>query len=367
MRTARLLTIATCCFSLFVAFAFAQEAEPPGDAVRLQDVDLDETRLRVHFIDIGPGLAALIQTPNDNRHIFIDGGKWGVADMETYVENFVDPDESNIDIAIVTHPDYDHYKGMERILDKYEVGEFWYTGYESEELPDSWDTFVSKIESEEDCTMYWPLEDWVSAGDYEVLDDGGTPDDASDDVGILHLNVGSDPPEVGPVFGRRFSESERRNNASYVFKVIYGDVAFLFTGDINGRDKEHTSEDTENEIDSEELELWTRHSVSNEYSLKSTVIQISHHGSNGSSSLPFLQAVGATWAVIPAGHEHDHPTVSALARIQKAGIAADHILRTDDGDSTPETSSLKDIRGDDSFIFETDGQTITRVLRVTSE
>ena len=157
MRTARLLIISICCSCLLVAFAFAQEAEPPGAAVKLADVNLDETKLRVHFIDIGPGLAALIETPNDNRHIFIDGGKWGLADMETYIEKFVGAEDSEIDIAIVTHPDFDHYKGMGKIFDKYKVGEFWYTGYDSDELPPSWDTFKSKVEDEEDCTIYWPL------------------------------------------------------------------------------------------------------------------------------------------------------------------------------------------------------------------
>jgi competence protein ComEC len=100
------------------------------------------------------------------------------------------------------------------------------------------------------------------------------------------------------------------------------------------------------------------------YSLKADVIQIPHHGSNGSSSLPFLREVDATWAVIPAGHQFDHPTEATLERIGKAGIEENHILRTDEGDSTPETPDHRDTRGDDSFIFETNGTTITRVLRV---
>ena len=52
MRIARLLTISICCSSLLVAFAFAQEAEPPAAAVKLADVNLDETKLRVHFTTV---------------------------------------------------------------------------------------------------------------------------------------------------------------------------------------------------------------------------------------------------------------------------------------------------------------------------
>ena len=40
---------------LFVEFACG--ANPPGPPIKLDQVQLDETKLRVHFIDIGPGLA----------------------------------------------------------------------------------------------------------------------------------------------------------------------------------------------------------------------------------------------------------------------------------------------------------------------
>jgi hypothetical protein len=86
---------------LVVAVAsVALGADPPGAAVALDSVTLDATKLRVHFIDVGPGLAVLIETPNDRKHVFIDGGKWGLADMQVYVEHFV-PTASPIDTAIV--------------------------------------------------------------------------------------------------------------------------------------------------------------------------------------------------------------------------------------------------------------------------
>ena len=47
--------------ALLTSCALAQA--PPGAAVPLATVNLDEARLRVHFIDIGPGMAALIETP----------------------------------------------------------------------------------------------------------------------------------------------------------------------------------------------------------------------------------------------------------------------------------------------------------------
>ncbi len=44
--------------------AAPQDAPPPTTTTDLSNVTLDERRLRVHFIDIGPGLAALIETPS---------------------------------------------------------------------------------------------------------------------------------------------------------------------------------------------------------------------------------------------------------------------------------------------------------------
>jgi len=351
--------------------AVQRPARPPTTTTDLADVALDESQLRVHFIDVGPGLAALIETPS-GRHIFIDGGKWGVADMEDDVRHFANPDTTAtnpngipIDVAIVTHADYDHYKGQDRIFEHWQVNEYWNTGYASDDLPPSWGTFSGIVQAEQDCTIYSPIGDWVEPGQTEILDDGDTPDDDSDDVVILYLNVDADPPETDPIFGRSFSESERRNNASLVFKIIYGDVSFLFTGDINGRDKDHEDPSADEEIDSEELELWVRDQLDDRYDLAATVLQVSHHGSNGSSSLPFLRAVAPTWAVIPAGHQYDHPNAGTLRRLGQVIQRADHILRTDEGDSTPEVSAARDPRGDDCLIFQTDGTTITEVLRVT--
>ena len=335
---------------------------PPGDAIALDQVSLDASRLRVHFIDIGPGLAMLIETPNDRLHIFVDGGMWGLDGMESYVSHFVANDEP-IDVAIVTHADFDHYAGLRRIFNRYDVYEFWYTGYDSDKLAGGWDDLIEQINSEEGCTIYWPLNEWVRAGDVEVLDDAGTPE-TDDDVTVQYMNVDDDPPNQDPMSGRSFSESQRRNNASLVLKLTYGRVSFLITGDINGRNKEHEDEASDGEIDSEELELWVRHTLRDDFDLKSTVLQVPHHGSNGSCSLPFLQAVDAKWAVVTAGHKHNHPHPGSLRRLKASGIAENHILRTDEGDSTPEVRSTKDPRGDDCYVFETDGKKINRILRV---
>jgi competence protein ComEC len=355
---ARLRLAAVGLYLLFGGIAVA--AEPPTDSTPMADVELDESRLRVHFIDVGAGMAVLVETPGDRMHLFIDGGDRGLDAMSDYLEQFVG--DAGVDVAIVTHADQDHYLGMHRVFRDYDVGQFWYTGYTSHELSrkQRWRRLLELVDEEPDIAVYMPICEWVNAGEFEAIDDGDTPEE-TDDVLIQYLNVDRSPPRYGPIFGREFSESKRRNNASLVFKIIYGDISFLITGDINGRDKEHEGVEHDDEIDSEELELWVRHQLDQEnYGLNATVLQAPHHGSNGSCSLRFLQTVEPEWIVIPAGHRNDHPTEDTLRRMELAGMDADHILRTDLGDTTPETRHTEP-RGDDSYVFETDGQTITRL------
>ena len=110
-----------------------------------------------------------------------------------------------------------------------------------------------------------------------------------------------------------------------------------------------------------QAELLDRHKQHDTYSLKSTVLQVSHHGSDGSSSLPFLRAVDPEWAVIPAGNAHGHPHPPVLNRLRDVMDDDDHILRTDEG---PPDS---DLVADDSFIFEVSLEGIQSIIRVKVE
>lgn len=347
----------------FITTCVVQAVEPPTSKTTLAKVKTDESKLRVHFVDVGAGLTVLIETPGDRKHIMIDGGYEGRRDLNKYVANFVSSDEEPIDIAMVTHADQDHFYGLIQIFKDYDVYEFWNTGYSSPPLKKKtsrWQRLLKYVadEEEEGCEVYIPLNDWVNVGTREIIDTGES-DTENDDVVVQYLNIDSKPPASDPCSTRTFTESERRNNASLVIKILYRDVSFLFTGDINGREKKLKGTKHDNFIFSEEAELLDRHKKNpSKYSLAATVLQVSHHGSNGASSLPFLKAVDAEWAVIAAGEAHGHPTKDTLRRLRKSGIENDHILRTDQGDKPGKGDEPT---GDDSFIFETDGKKITKI------
>jgi competence protein ComEC len=62
--------------------------------------------------------------------------------------------------------------------------------------------------------------------------------------------------------------------------------------------------------------------------LRADVLMAAHHGSNGSSSLPFLRAVSPALTLVQAGYRnrYRHPGEKALIRYEVAGT---RVLRTD--------------------------------------
>jgi len=99
------------------------------------------------------------------------------------------------------------------------------------------------------------------------------------------------------------------NNSSVALKLIYGDFALLITGD--------AGEAAEQDM------------MASSSDLTSTVYKVGHHGSDTSSSAPFLAAVASDIAVISSGvdNQYGHPHPAVLGRLSDAGSA---VLRTDE-------------------------------------
>jgi len=78
-------------------------------------------------------------------------------------------------------------------------------------------------------------------------------------------------------------------------------------------------------------------------SLAATVLKVSHHGARGSSTAPFVAAVGPRVAVVSVGprNVYGHPDAGALARLAAAGA---RVYRTD---------------RDGAVLLETDGHTLS--------
>ena len=101
----------TYLMSLLLAFMLVL----PGSAVSAQAAGSGD--MAVHFIDVGQGLAILVQSGGEN--LLYDGGNRAHADeVVQYLKN---QQVESIDYMISSHYDEDHLGGLVKCLDNFEV------------------------------------------------------------------------------------------------------------------------------------------------------------------------------------------------------------------------------------------------------
>jgi competence protein ComEC len=227
----------------------------------------------VSVLDVGQGDAILIETPAGHR-ILVDGGPSGARLSQVLGR------ARRFDLVVLTHGQDDHVTGLVSLLDRYEAGA----------------VLMSPLAGNSGAYNAWvdalvlssiPVHEAV-AGEYVDLGDG------------IRLEV------LGPPPGLLHDTEDDLNNNSVVLRLVYGDVSFLLTGDI--------------EADAEEALLRQGGT------LRSTVLKVAHHGSDGSSTPAFLAAVKPAVAVISTGAENSFGHPSPTTRLRLAGVP---ILRTD--------------------------------------
>lgn len=228
--------------------------------------------LTVTWLDVGQGDAAVIQC--GGQSMLIDGGK---PEKSSYIYAWLQQHGlSYLDVIVATHVDADHIGGLSGALNYASVG----TAYcpETTGTTETFQSFVKYL-AKRDRSITVP-----TAGETFAL--GGAQ------VQIL-----------GPLH-----RAEDSNDNSIVLKVSFGATSFLFTGDAER---------------AEEQDL-----LNAGVNLQSTVLKVGHHGSDTSTSYPFLRAVAPQYAVISvgAGNSYGHPTEAVLSRLRDAGVTT---FRTD--------------------------------------
>lgn len=226
---------------------------------------------RAYFLNVGQGDGILLQTEGGVQ-ILTDAGKGELALAE--LERILPRGDRYIDLAVVTHPQEDHFGGFMEIFERYEIGAIIWNGRALVNSP-QWDAFFAKASDEAPMIV-------VRAGDTVRI--------GRDTIRFLAPD-------------RTLVQSGDPNDSSIVSLAEIAGTRILLTGD--------SGEATEKKI----LE-------------KADVLKVGHHGSRFSSSAEFLGRVNPRIAIIQSGVENSygHPATEALERLQKAGA---RIFRND--------------------------------------
>ena len=234
--------------------------------------------LKVYFIDVGQGSSILVQS--ESKNTLIDTGDEKYYDK---LDSFLSNNQINsIDQIVLTHNDPDHIGNVDRLVKTRKVGTVIQSKYGYKKNVSTKD--VKELNAA--VSKYHTKTVKVKKGN--------------------KIDFGCEM--KGEVLSP-WKNYKKVNQTSLVIKMVYGKYSYLFTGDI---------------YSSNEKELIKK------YNVKSTVLQIPHHGSYTSSSEQFLKKVGAKYAVISCGknNPYHHPRPEAMKRIKKY-ISNKNLYRTD--------------------------------------
>lgn len=254
-----------------------------GTGYRLSQADL----MTLAAIDCGQGDALLLRTPHGKTVLFDSGGEregnepgafnTGQRVILPYLRHY---GIHELNAIFLTHAHADHAGGAGAVLRTMPVGRV-YTADEGREAYaqsmgiGSADALLQKLQPAQEGQSF--------------------------DLDGVRIEVVFAPPSSG-------KGAASGNEASNVYRIVYGEASFLITGDLT---KER-----------EEMILKKGKDI------RCTVLKVGHHGSNTSSSEAFLQTAAPRYAVIcvGAGNRFGHPKPEVLERLKGLGIK---ILRTD--------------------------------------
>ncbi len=241
-------------------------------------------KLSVSFLDVGQGDAILITAPS-GQHILVDGGP-SPEKVCLELGEALPFWERTIDLVVLTHAHDDHVTGLVEVLRRYEVNRVLY--------PEGID-YISDAYSE-----------WLS-----VIDEKGIERVRAQPGQAIDLGSGATIEVLHPPVEFLDGTDSDVDNNGVVLRIAMGEVSFLLAADLQ-----------------QEGELYL---VCERVELRSTVLQVGHHGSSTSTSPSFLTAVNPQVAVISVGADNPfgHPSDEVMARLNER-LGEDMVYRTDE-------------------------------------
>lgn len=238
--------------------------------------DVFAGEMNFHSVYVGRGDALVIES--NGHYMIVDSGTTAGAPLfMDYLEK-LDIPEGKIDYLVSTHPDGDHVGGFADILEKYEIGEVFYSP--CTKAGSYYYDFIDAVKAE-GCPFSTPLEGktWtVGDATVEVIYNG--------------------------------AQGSTYNECSIVLKVTCDGKSILLTGDLPS--------------------TMERSLMEQGYKFDADILKIGHHGAAASSCAAFLDAVSPEYAVISSDNSKNTslPKPSVLKRLARRFVKT---YRTTDG------------------------------------
>ena len=225
--------------------------------------------LTLHAFDVGQGDAFLFRLP-DGSNVMLDAGpRKSAADLVSKLRRL---GVKRIDILIASHPHEDHIGGMERVIESFEIGRFWDSGY-----------------NHGSATQRAMLEAIREKG----IRYGRPKSGFSEAIGEVTFKV------LAPGEETIAGTSSDANNNGIVLLATYGDVSFLMMGDVEHRGRR-------------EIRF-----------PRAEVLKVSHHGSRNGTDPRLLDEAAPEVAILTygEGNAYGHPHREVMRLLEQKGIA----------------------------------------------
>lgn len=274
--------VVTACVSRHPARPLLVAAGALSLAAWMPFVPSSRGGLEMHMIDVGQGDAIALRTPH-GRWILVDAGRiWRGGDAgRSVVVPYLRRLGGDVAAFVLTHPHADHVGGAATVMRALRPSEYWDGGYVA-----GIGAYDASLVAAAESGVRWRH---VHPGDSLAIDGVVIRVLAPDSAWSTTL---ADP-----------------NAASVTLLVTYGAVRFLLVGDAE-----------------RDAEAWLLEHAAGE--LQADILKVGHHGSNTSTSAPFLAAVHPRVALVSVGAANDygHPSRSVMRALAAEGA---DVLRTD--------------------------------------
>lgn len=232
-------------------------------------------QVNAYFINVGQGDAIYLELPNGSNAL-IDGG----PSSKPLLDFLKAKNVSKIDHVVFTHPHSDHYIGLIKVFEHFQVNNFYDTRIDNTDAGGD-DTLRKMAKMEPNSRTIYP-----EPGDQLNWDRNVT---------VKVLNSCTAPSSS--------KNNKELNNCSIVIRVFYNGHGILLMGD------------AESEIENAMMRIFKS-------GLQSTYLKVGHHGSRYSTGDKFLERVQPRVAILSVGQDNNfgHPHKETLDKFAARSI-----------------------------------------------